>query len=191
MNKKCSKCNTENPLQAKYCRYCGNKFDEVPEIEEFRLNAVCRVGDVVDFSWEVKNADVVTLNGIVVTGKTHIPVTIKGDEVFKLVAQKGGDKIEKAITVHPRKLQIKEGPKPAPVPSVSILQRKKWTVMIGLLASAILFTVYFYENIIPSCFNISYSGWQDLKPIIKTTCWIVFLFSMVSTIYAKIRKIRK
>ena len=191
MNKKCSKCNTENPLHAKYCRCCGKKFDEVPEIADFRLNAVCRVGDVVDFSWNVANVDKVTLNGMVVTGKTHVPVTIKGDEDFKLAAHKGNIKIEKTITVHPRKLQIKEGSKPTPVPSVSILQRKKWTVMIGFLALAILLTVYFYENIIPSCFNISYSGWQDLKPIIKTTCWIVFLFSMVSTIYAKIRKIRK
>lgn len=191
MNKKCSKCNAENPFSANYCRCCGEKFDELPEIAEFRLNAVCRVGDVVDFSWIVANVDKVTLNGMVVTGKTHVPVTIKGDEDFKLTAHKGKNKIEKTITVHPRKLQIKEGHTPPPVSSVSILQRKKWTVMIGLLASAILFTVYFYENIIPSCFNISYSGWQDLKPIIKTTCWIVFLFSMVSTIYAKIRKIRK
>ena len=100
MNKKCSKCNTENPLHAKYCRRCGKRFDEEPEIADFRLNAVCRVGDVVDFSWNVVNADKVTLNGMVVTGKTHIPVTIKGDEDFKLVARKGKIKIEKTITVH-------------------------------------------------------------------------------------------
>lgn len=163
----------------------------MPEIEEFRLNAVCRVGDVVDFSWDVKNADVVTLNGMVVTGKTHIPVTIKGDEDFKLAAHKGNNKIEKTITIHPRKLQIQEGPKPTPVPSVSILQRKKWTVMIGLLALAILLIFYFYENIIPSSFNISYSGWQNMNPIIQATCWIVFLFSIISIIYTKIRTKRK
>ena len=191
MNKKCSKCNTENPLHAKYCRCCGKKFDEVPEIADFRLNAVCRVGDVVDFSWNVANVDKVTLNGMVVTGKTHVPVTIKGDEDFKLAAHKGNIKIEKTITVHPRKLQIKEGPKPTPVPSVSILQRKKWTVMIGFLALAILLTVYFYENVIPSSFNISYSGWQDMNPIIQTTCWIVILFSIISIIYIKIRTKRK
>lgn len=191
MIKKCSKCHTENPLHAKYCRVCGKKFDEEPEIVDFRLNAICRVGDVVDFSWNVVNADKVTLNGMVVTGKTHVPVTIKGDEDFKLTAHKGKNKIEKTITVHPRKLQIKEGHTTPPVSSVSILQRKKWTVTIGLLALAILLTVYFYENIIPSCFNIGYSGWQDMKPIIKTSCWIVILFTTISIIYTKIRTNRK
>ena len=183
MDKKCQNCHTENPLSAKFCRHCGNKFDDEPEISDFRLNGVCKIGDVVDLSWDITNADKVTLNGVVVTGKTHCSVTIKGDDDFKLIAQKGKNKSERTITVHPQK-----EPKSAPVSSVSVLKRKKWTVAIGILALAMLLLVHFHENDIPYYFNIGYSKWQDMKPIIKITCWIVILFSTVSIIYSEKRK---
>ena len=31
--KSCPKCNTENPQQANYCRHCGTKFEEKPQIQ--------------------------------------------------------------------------------------------------------------------------------------------------------------
>ena len=191
MNKKCSKCNTENPLHAKYCRRCGKRFDEEPEIADFRLNAVCRVGDVVDFSWNVVNADKVTLNGMVVTGKTHIPVTIKGDEDFKLVARKGKIKIEKTITVHPQKWKIQSDPKPTPVTSVSVVKRKKWTVLFGFLTLAALLVVLLNDNMIPSYFNIGYSGWQNMKPVIIVLCCVILAFCIGSMFYTRNKNIPK
>lgn len=191
MNKKCSKCNIENPLHAKYCKRCGKKFDEEPEIEDFRLNAVCRVGDVVDFSWNVVNADKVILNGMVVTGKTHIPVTIKGDEDFKLVAQKGKIKIEKTITVHPQKLKIQPESKPTPVTSISVVKRKKWAILLGFLALATLLVVLFNENMIPSYFNIGYSGWQNMKTIIIVLCWVILVLCIGSMVYVKNKNVPK
>lgn len=191
MNKKCSKCYTENPLYAKYCRRCGKKFDEEPEIADFRLNAIYRVGDVVDFSWNVVNADKVTLNGMVVTGKTRVPVTIKGDEDFKLVARKGKIKIEKTITVHPQKLKIQPEPKPTPVTSVSVVKRKKWTLLLGLFALTSLLIVLLNDNMIPSYLNIGYSGWQNMKLIITTLCWTILMFCIGSTIYSIIRYVKK
>ena len=186
MNKKCFKCNTDNPLHAKYCRHCGKRFDDWPEIADFRLNAVCRVGDVVDFSWDVAYTDIVTLNGIVVTGKAHVPVTIKGDEDFILAARKGKNKTERTITVHPQK-----GSRPSPASSVSVLKRKKWTVLIGLLAMATLLVVLLNNNMIPSYFNISYSGWQNIKPIIILLCGAILAFSIGSIIFSKTNNIPK
>lgn len=191
MNKKCSKCNTENPLHAKYCRRCGKRFDEEPEIADFRLNAVCRVGDVVDFSWNVVNADKVTLNGMVVTGTTHVPVTIKGDEDFKLVARKGKKKIEKTITVHPQKLKIQPEPKQTPVTFISVVKRKKWTVLLGFLTLAALLIVLLNDNMIQSYFSISYSGWQNMKPVIIVLCCVILVFCIGSMVYTRNKNIPK
>ena len=110
MNKNCPKCNTENPLQAKYCRHCGNKFDEKPVIADFK-----------------------------------------------------------------------------PTPSDSVLKRKKWTLAIGILALAMLLVVHFYDNDILYYFKFGYSKWQNMKHVIKSTCYIAILFSIVSIIYAKIK----
>ena len=188
MNKKCSKCNTENPLHAKYCRCCGKKFDEVPEIADFRLNAVCRVGDIVDFSWNVANADKVTLTGMVITGKTHVPVTIKGEEDYKLVARRGKIKIEKTITVHPQKWKIQPEPKPTPVTSISVVKQIKWTLFLGLFSLTSLLIVLLNDNMIPSYFNISYSGWQNMKPIIVLLCCVILAFCIGSMVYTKNKK---
>ena len=110
MNKNCPICNTENPLQAKYCRRCGNKFDEKPVIADFK-----------------------------------------------------------------------------PTPSDSVLKRKKWTIAVGILTLVILLAVHFIGNDIFYYFKFGYSKWQNMKYIIKATCWIVILFCIVSIIYAKIR----
>ena len=191
MEKQCHKCSTRNPHNAKYCRSCGIRFDNEPEIVDFRLNAVCRVGDVVDFSWNVVNSDKVTLNGMVVTGKTHIPVTIKGDEDFKLVARKGKKKIEKTITIHPQKMKIQPEPKPTPVTSFSVVKRKKWTVLLGFFALSALLVVLLNDNMIPSYFNIGYSGWQNMRPVIIVLCCVIIAFCIGSMVYSKNRNTPK
>ena len=188
MSNECLKCHTENPTHAKYCRGCGKKFDEGPEILNFQLNAVCRVGDVIDLSWDISNADKVTLNGRDVTDITSLSVTITGDEIFNLVATKDNHIVEKTINVHPQKPSY---PKPYLPSFVSALKCKKWTALIGLLALAILIIVLFDENIIPSYFNIGYSGWQNAKPIIIILCCVILTLSIGSIIHSKIKNIQK
>lgn len=185
MNKSCHKCNTENPLDANYCRICGSKFNDKPEVSEFRLNAVYRIGDVVDLSWNVSNVDKIMLNGIDVTDRTRKTVKIEGDKVYKLVAIKGENKIEKIIDVHPKK----EGQPPQTlthVPSVSLFKRKKWSFIVGLLAITVLFTIHYCQASVSYYLHLGYSEWQEIKLVINLLCWILLLCSMVSIVYSKL-----
>lgn len=178
-------------MEAKYCRRCGEKFEDIPEITDFKIVPTCRIGDMLKLSWNVTNAETVTLNENDVTGKKDVSVRVRGDEDLTLVARKGKNKIEKTITIHPQKLQIHKEPKPNPTPSVSVLKRKKWTVLFGLLALATLLVVLIDETMIPSYFNIGYSGWQDMKPIIIVLCCVILVFGIGSIIYSKIKNISK
>ena len=189
MNKKCPKCNTENPLHAKYCRTCGNKFDEEPEITDFHMNSLCRIGDEVEFSWGVSNAGKVTLNGRNVTGQARVRVTVKGDEDYILVATKGKSIVSKTIQVR----TLKENSKSTPQNKsslVDLLRRNKFSFFIIWLAIVILISLRFFDTAFQYYLNISYSKWLNITTIAYIAGYGLLLIG-VSIIIFSIIKLKK
>lgn len=83
----CSKCNTENPQRANYCRACGSKFDNSPEIESFNYVSIPHIGDSVELTWSIKNADTAFLNGQTMPLSHRYKVVVDKEIFWNLLLQ--------------------------------------------------------------------------------------------------------
>lgn len=97
----CSKCNTENPQRANYCRACGSKFDNSPEIESFNYVSIPHIGDSVELTWSIKNADTAFLNGQTMPLSHRYKVVVDKEMTLELVAAKSGKRESKRIHIVP------------------------------------------------------------------------------------------
>ena len=91
----CSKCNTNNPQQANYCRRCGAKFENSPEIEFFNYVSVPHVGDSIELTWSIKNADTAFLNDQTMPLNHQHKVVVDKEMTWELVVTKLGKRESK------------------------------------------------------------------------------------------------
>lgn len=160
----------ENPDDANFCRICGIRFNDKPEIAYFHHNADYKIGDIVDLTWKVANADIVTLNGRKVSDNETTRFVIDGNTTFRLEALKGKHRIEKVIMIHPQHNPLSSDKAPDKVMYSNILHNKIM-ILLALMALILLFTIYCFGESIQYHFNFSYRGWQNANSFIKIIGW--------------------
>lgn len=113
--KKCSRCYTDNPIIASYCRHCGYKFSEEskqgksssPIIHEIQvMSDFYTIGSFVDIMWNVSNATTILLNGENVTNHDSYEYQVKGDETLEMTAMNDLLATRKHIKLSPHPLPV-------------------------------------------------------------------------------------
>lgn len=174
----CSKCNTENPQRANYCRACGSKFDNSPEIESFNYVSVPHVGDSVELSWSIKNADTAFLNGQTMPLSHRCEVVVDKEMFLELVATKSGEKDSQRIHIVPIPSSDKTT-KPYTPPLVTTSDALPYLVKV-LLKVLVIDSFPVISLIIISCcsswlrytLNLSYNDWNGFRVYANIILWI-------------------
>lgn len=174
----CSKCNTDNPQQANYCRRCGAEFENSPEIESFNYVSVPHVGDSVELTWSIKNADTAFLNGQTMPLSHRYKVVVDKEMTLELVATKSGERASKRIHIVPIPSSDKTT-KPSTPPLVTTSDALPDLIKILLKVLVIdIFPVI--SLIIISCssswlrytLNLSYNDWNGFRVYANILLWI-------------------
>ena len=189
MNKKCTKCNTENPLPAKYCRRCGNPFDDVPEIVDFYVESSKEINSLL-LKWKIRSADKVLLNGQDVTKLTQKPWKIDRDMSFELEAYNGTNKTSKVIFVHYS--EFTNGPiKKSKLSIGYVFHRNIFSLLLLAFSTVILVLINFYGGLIRSNLHFGYSAWQNISKVANMGCWLLLCMSAVWFIWSIIKSFNK
>lgn len=189
MNKKCTKCNTENPHPAKYCRRCGNPFDDVPEIMDFHIESTKEINSLL-LKWKIRNADKVMLNGHDVTKLTQKPWQINRDMSFELEACNGAIKTSKVIFVHYS--EFSNRPIKKPKSSIGdVFHQNISSLLLLAFSTVILVLINFYGGFIRSNLHFGYSAWQNISKVANIGCWLVLFMSAVWLILSIIKSFNK
>ena len=174
----CSKCNTENLQRANYCRACGSKFNNSPEIESFNYVSVPHVGDSVELSWSIKNADTAFLNGQTMPLSHRYKVVVDKEMFLELVATKSGEKDSQRIHIVPIPSSDKTT-KPYTPPLVTTSDALPYLVKV-LFKVLLLDSFPVISLIIISCcsswlrytLNLSYNDWNGFRMYVNILLWI-------------------
>lgn len=127
--KKCPKCNTENPKQAKFCRHCRYEFPEAT-ISGGSLSPIvhlCKVredkywiGSLIHIDWQIDNANIVSINGYDVTSLDEYEIKVDKAMTVTVKAENDYDQISKDLRLSPR-----------PLPSILSLVPSTYQVQAG------------------------------------------------------------
>ena len=174
----CLKCNTENPQRANYCRACGSKFDNSPEIESFNYVSVPHVGDSVELSWSIKNADTAFLNGQTMPLSHRYKVVVDKEIFLELVATRSGKRESKRIHIVPIPSSDKTT-NPSTPPLVTTSDALPYLVKV-LLEVLVVDIFPVISLIIISCssswlrytLNLSYNDWNGFRVYANIILWI-------------------
>ena len=174
----CSKCNTDNPQQANYCRRCGAKFANSPEIESFNYVSVPHVGDSVELTWSIKNADTAFLNGQTMPLSHRYKVVVDKEMTLELVAAKSGKRETKRIHIVPIPSSDKTT-KPSTPPTVTTSNTLPYLVKV-LIKVLVVDILPVISLIIISCcsswlrytLNLSYNDWNGFLVYANILLWI-------------------
>lgn len=174
----CSKCNTDNPQQANYCRRCGAKFANSPEIESFNYVSVPHVGDSVELTWSIKNADTAFLNGQTMPLSHRYKVVVDKEMTLELVATKSGERETKRIHIVPIPSSDKTT-KPSTPPTVTTSNTLPYLVKV-LIKVLVIDILPVISLIIISCcsswlrytLNLSYNDWNGFRVYANILLWI-------------------
>lgn len=174
----CSKCNTDNPQQANYCRRCGVKFDSSPEIESFNYVSVPHIGDSIELTWSIKNADTAFLNGQTMPLSHRYKVVVDKEMTLELVATKLGNRESKRIHIVPIPSSDKTT-KPYTPPLVTTSDALSYLVKV-LLEVLVVDIFPVISLIIISCcsswlrytLNLSYNDWNGFRVYANILLWI-------------------
>ena len=176
--KQCQKCNADNPQQANYCRRCGAKFENSPEIEFFNYVSVPHVGDSIELTWSIKNADTAFLNGQTMPLSHRYKVVVDKEMTLELVATRSGERESKRIHIVPIPSSDKTT-KPSTPPLVTTSDALPDLIKILLKVLVIdIFPVI--SLIIISCssswlrytLNLSYNDWNGFRVYANILLWI-------------------
>ena len=174
----CSKCNTENPQRANYCRACGSKFDNSPEIESFNYVSIPHIGDSVELTWSIKNADTAFLNGQTMPLSHRYKVVVDKEMTWELVATKLGERVVRRIHIVPVSSSDKTT-KPSTPPLVTTSYALPNLVKILLKVLAIDIFPVISLLIISCCsswlrytLNLSYNDWNGFRMYVNILLWI-------------------
>lgn len=174
----CSKCNTDNPQQANYCRRCGAKLDNSPEIEFFNFVSVPHAGDSIELSWSIKNADTAFLNGQTMPLSHRYKVVVDKEMTLELVATRSGERESKRIHIVPIPSSDKTT-KPYTPPLVTTSDALPYLVKV-LLEVLVVDIFPVISLIIISCcsswlrytLNLSYNDWNGFRVYANILLWI-------------------
>ena len=174
----CLKCNTENPHRANYCRACGSKFDNSPEIESFNYVSIPHIGDSVELTWSIKNADTAFLNGQTMPLSHRYKVVVDKEMFLELVATRSGKRESKKIHIVPIPSSDKTT-KPSTPPLVTTSDALQNLVKILLKVLAIDIFPVISLLIISCCsswlrytLNLSYNDWNGFRMYVNILLWI-------------------
>lgn len=176
--KKCSKCNTDNPQQANYCRRCGAKFENSPEIMSFNYASIPHVGDSVELSWDIKNADSAFLNGQTMPLSHRYKVVVDKEMTLELVAIKSGKRESRKIHIVPIPSSDKTT-KPSIASIVTPSDALPYLVKV-LLKVLVIDIIPVISLLIISCYsswlrytlNLSYNDWNVFRVYGNILLWI-------------------
>ena len=174
----CLKCNTENPQRANYCRACGSKFDNSPEIESFNYVSIPHIGDSVELTWSIKNADTAFLNGQTMPLSHRYKVVVDKEMFLELVATRSGKRESKKIHIVPIPSSDKTT-KPSTPPVVTTCETLPCLVKV-LLGVLIIDIIPMISLLIISCYsswlrytlNLSYNDWNGFRVYANIILWI-------------------
>ena len=176
--KQCQKCNADNPQQANYCRRCGAKFENSPEIEFFNYVSDPHVGDSIELTWSIKKADTAFLNGQTMPLSHRYKVVVDKEMTLELVATRSGERESKRIHIVPIPSSDKTT-KPSTPPLVTTSDALPDLIKILLKVLVIdIFPVI--SLIIISCssswlrytLNLSYNDWNGFRVYANILLWI-------------------
>lgn len=183
--KNCPICKTDNPNEARFCRICGSKFADVPEIIGFCIEPVYRIGDTVYVSWNIENADTIQLNGLDVTGKNQTTITITDKTELMLVARKGTIEKSCSININP----IKSIANPTIDRREDVCKSKNYGkshlthyTLTTIIFAFLLFwfannTKFVHHNI-----HVSYNSWKWIEPLLWSILILCGIFSTIMLI---------
>lgn len=177
-SKICPNCKSDNPQHANYCRRCGAKFDNSPEIEFFNYVSIPHVGDSIELSWSIKNADSAFLNGQTMPLNHRYKVVVDKELTLELVATKSGKRESRRIHIVPIPSSDKTT-KPFTPPLVTTSDALPYLVKVLLMILVVdIFPVT--SLLIISCYNswlrytldLSYNDWNGFRMYANILLWI-------------------
>lgn len=127
--KKCSKCNTENPQAANFCRKCRYEFPEAtkgglslkPEIKFLRIKEPQYVvGSTVHIEWDADNFTQIKLAGEDVTFYKDVELLVEKVVELYLVVANDYDQVQQSLRVVP-----------TPMPNIRRFTASYYNVMDG------------------------------------------------------------
>ena len=184
--KQCTKCKTENPSNANYCRHCGVKLEDSPNIESFNYMSVPHVGDSIELSWSIKNADSVILNGQTMPLNHRYEVVVDKEMTWELVATKSGKKQLKRIHIVPIPTSDKTTI-PSAVTSfgtLPCLAKVLLTVLVVDIVPVIsLLIISFCSSWLRYTLNLSYNDWNTFSLYANILLWIWIILGAICGFY--------
>lgn len=181
----CSKCNTDNPQQAYYCRRCGAKFDSSPEIDYFDYVSIPHVGDSIELSWSIKNADTAILNGQTMPLTHKYKVVVDKKMTWELIATKSGKKESKRIHIVPivasdKTIQSSTQPKVSPFDTLLYLAKVSLMVfLINIIPLISLLIIFFFSSWLRYTLNLSYNEWKNFGLYTNILLWIWIVLGII------------
>lgn len=165
----CPECKTDNPSEALFCRKCGIKIVDSPEITGFYVEPVCRIGDKVRVTWNIENADSVMLNGIDVTNKNQSTIIVTNNIELKLTAKKGSIETSRIMRINPmpsrhlsnRDLNDKECKHED--------KKNYWIFLYALITLLCTFLLFMYINntdVVHHYVHTSYNNWKWIEKLL-------------------------
>lgn len=176
--KVCKKCKSLNSSKAKFCRHCGAQFNKSPKIDTFCYISIPHVGDSVELSWNIKNADTAILNGQTMPLTHRYKVVVDKEMTWELVATKLGERVVRRIHIVPVSSSDKTT-KPSTPPVVTTCETLPCLVKV-LLGVLIIDIIPMISLLIISCYsswlrytlNLSYNDWNGFRVYANIILWI-------------------
>ena len=159
-NKKCTLCQTNNPDEAIFCRHCGAKLDNSPEIEFFNYVTVPHVGDSVELTWSIKNADNAFLNGQTKPLSHRYKVVVDKEMTLELVATRSGKRESKRIHIVPIPSSDKTTKPYTPPYLVKVLLE---VLVIDIFPVISLIIISCCSSWLRYTLNLSYNDWNGFR----------------------------
>lgn len=187
--KQCPNCKADNPQNANYCRRCGGKFDNSPEIEFFNYVSVPHVGDSIELSWSIKNADSVILNGQTMPLNHRHEVIVDKEMAWELVATKSGKKESKRIHIVPipasdKNIQFSASPKITPSVTLPYFAKVLLVVLfIDIVPVISLLIIFFCSSWLRYTLNLSYNNWNTFSLYANVLLWIWIILGIICGLY--------
>lgn len=185
----CSNCFAANPVDANFCRHCGAKLDNSPEIEFFNYVSVPHVGDLIELSWNIKNADFAILNGQTMPLNHRYKVIVDKEMTWELVATKSGKKESKRIHIVPipasDKINIPSTPlKVTSSGTLPCLAKGLLTVLvIDIVPLISLLITSFCSSWLRYTLNLSYNDWNTFSLYANILLWTWIILGVVCGFY--------
>lgn len=183
--------NHQNPDNACFCRICGSKFHDIPEIKSLSFSPNSKKGEKVTLHWDVADADLVLINN----GNEEYPVNgdieellVEGPRTIVLTACKNQNKVSKSIELIPseQSSDVAEG-------SVIKVYNKYYftkACLIGIMSYVILQLCQEYSSSLNRIFKLGYRNWNIVINITESVCYVLCFISIIlflSSLYKYLR----